>query len=65
MKSTKKLVPKPKSKFLDVECKKCKEHTIVFSKSASAIDCAKCGESLVLPKGGHAIIKGRVKKVFV
>ncbi len=53
----------PKSKFLEVECKKCKEHHIVFSKSATKVVC-KCGEEIVVPTGGQARIRGKIKKVL-
>lgn len=63
MKSVKKIVPMPKSKFLEVECKKCGEKHIVFNKSATAVVC-ECGEEIVSPTGGHAQIKGRIKRVL-
>ena len=58
------IVQRPTSKFLEVECKKCKDLNIVFSKSSIPIKCKKCGENLAEPTGGKAIIFGRVKKVL-
>jgi small subunit ribosomal protein S27e len=58
------LVETPKSKFLKVLCKKCKNEQIIFSKSAVLIKCSKCGEILVEPAGGKARIKGRIIKVL-
>jgi small subunit ribosomal protein S27e len=63
MESVKKLVPTPKSKFLEVECKKCQETYVVFSKAASPLVC-KCGEEILSPSGGQARIKGKIKKVL-
>jgi small subunit ribosomal protein S27e len=57
-------VPVPKSKFLEVECKKCKEKTIVFSKSSTQINCDNCGEEIALPTGGKAYIVGKVLKTL-
>lgn len=58
------IVPMPKSRFLEVECKKCKENVVVFSKSATYVKCKKCGEDMAVPSGGKVIILGRVKKVL-
>lgn len=54
----------PESRFLDVECKKCQNKQTVFSKSATLVDCEKCGENLVAPMGGHAWIKARIVRVL-
>lgn len=53
-----------KSKFLEVECRKCKEITIVFSKPAEQIICKKCGAEIALPTGGQAFIVGKVLRVL-
>lgn len=58
------IVPMPKSRFLEVECKKCKESVVVFSKSATYVKCKKCGEEIAVPGGGKVRILGRVKKVL-
>lgn len=57
------IIKMPRSKFLEVECKKCKEHHIIFSKSASPTTCT-CGEELAVPTGGQVRIRGIVKKVL-
>jgi small subunit ribosomal protein S27e len=64
MKHVKRIVPKPRSRFLEVECKKCGETNIVFSKTATVLECKKCGEEIAAPTGGQAFIRGRVKKVL-
>lgn len=63
MNSIRKIVPKPRSRFLEVECKKCKETHVVFSKSSSKIVC-NCGEELAVPTGGQAMIRGKIKNVL-
>lgn len=57
-------VPVPRSKFLEVECMKCKERVIVFSKASTPVICENCGEEVVIPTGGHAYITGKVLKVL-
>jgi len=59
-----KIVLMPKSRFLEIECEKCSNVQTVFSKAATAVDCEKCGESLVIPMGGQAAIKGKVVRVL-
>ena len=53
----------PRSRFLEVECKSCKEKTIIFNKASTKIVC-KCGEVLTEPSGGKASITGKVTKVL-
>ena len=58
------IVPMPKSKFLLVVCKKCKNKQIVFSKTSTVVRCQKCNEELAIPTGGEAKINARVIKVL-
>ena len=48
----KRLVQHPNSFFMDVKCPACKELTIVFSHSQSAVQCRKCDRKLGRPTGG-------------
>ena len=64
MKKMKAKIPMPKSKFLEIECMKCKERVIVFDKASTLIKCENCGEEIVVPSGGHAYIIGKVLKVL-
>jgi small subunit ribosomal protein S27e len=52
------------SKFLKVNCKKCKNEQIVFNKAAMEVKCLVCGNVLVEPRGGKADIKTRVLQVM-
>ncbi len=54
------LVQMPKSKFLRVACRKCKNEQTVFSKASTVVKCMKCESELVVPMGGDAEIKGKV-----
>ena len=56
----KSLVQMPKSKFIKVQCKKCKNEQVVFNKASTVVKCLKCGEELVRPIGGEAEIKGKI-----
>ncbi len=59
-----KLIPRPKSKFLEVECPNCNNTQVVFSHSSRIVKCHICGEILAKPSGGKAIIKGEVKNEY-
>jgi ribosomal protein S27E len=59
-----KIVIMPESRFMEVECEKCKNVQTVFSKSSTAVDCEKCGERLVTPTGGQSGVRGRRVRVL-
>ena len=50
----------PKSKFLRVACRKCKNEQVVFSKASTLVKCMKCDAELAVPTGGESEIKGKV-----
>lgn len=54
------LVPKPRSKFLSVQCEKCNATTVIFSHTTSNIKCSGCGETLATSSGSKAMIAGKV-----
>jgi len=58
------LVTLPKSKFVRVICKKCKNEQVIFSKVANIVKCLNCGEILAEPTGGEAYIKAKVLEMF-
>ena len=58
------LIPFPKSKFIKVRCKKCKNEQIIFGKSASKINCLVCSAPLADPSGGKTKIHARVLEVL-
>lgn len=59
-----KVLELPKSKFLRVQCKKCKNKQVIFNKASSVVKCLKCGEVLALPRGGNAEIKAKILDVL-
>ncbi|MEM7819110.1 MAG: 30S ribosomal protein S27e [Candidatus Aenigmatarchaeota archaeon] len=59
-----KVVELPESRFLRIQCKKCKNKQIIFDKASSVVRCLKCGEILALPKGGKAEIKAKILDVL-
>jgi len=61
---TRDLVTLPKSKFMRIICKKCKNEQIIFSKVATVVKCSKCGEVLAEPAGGEARVSGKVMEMF-
>jgi len=62
MVNTKTKIKLPTSKFVEVECRKCGEKSIVFNKAATKVACKKCGETVAEPTGGFAQIAGKVVK---
>jgi small subunit ribosomal protein S27e len=58
------IVPMPKSRFLQIQCKKCKNKQTIFSRAASKIKCLKCGEILAESTGGEVRIKARILRVL-
>ena len=55
-----KLIPKPRSRFLLVQCNECGYRQIVFDNAKIEVKCQVCNATLALPKGGKAKILGRV-----
>jgi small subunit ribosomal protein S27e len=58
------LVPRPTSRFLRVKCAGCESEQVVFSHATHEIKCRTCGEVIVKPTGGKALIKGTVQTVL-
>lgn len=54
----------PKSKFLKVKCKKCKNEQILFNRAATVVKCLVCESVLAQPKGGLADIQVPVVEVM-
>ncbi|KRX93968.1 40S ribosomal protein S27 [Trichinella pseudospiralis] len=48
----KRLVPHPKSYFMDIKCKGCFKITTVFSHAQTVVTCSGCNTVLCRPKGG-------------
>ena len=54
----------PKSKFIKVRCKKCKNEQIIFERASTIIKCLVCGEILSVPAGGKANIQATVLEIL-
>ncbi|MHA1872587.1 MAG: 30S ribosomal protein S27e [Candidatus Heimdallarchaeaceae archaeon] len=54
----------PKSKFIKVKCKKCKNEQIIFGKTSTVVKCLVCNSILANPTGGKAKIRARVLEVL-
>ena len=57
-------LPKQRSKFVRVKCKKCGNEQIIFSHASRNIYCLVCGELIAKPTGGKAEILGEVLEEF-
>lgn len=60
----KEVVPKPESRFLKVQCLKCKNEQIIFNKAAKDVKCLVCDNTLAEVTGGKSIIKSKILKVL-
>ncbi|MCE4606721.1 MAG: 30S ribosomal protein S27e [Desulfurococcales archaeon] len=58
------LIPKPKSRFVQVVCPNCGYKQIIFDHATFPVRCLSCGEQLVVPTGGKAKILGIVERVL-
>lgn len=58
------LIKMPKSKFVQLICKKCKNQQIIFNKASTVVKCSVCGTELVRPTGGLAKIKGKIVRTL-
>lgn len=54
----------PRSKFVRITCKKCKNEQTVFNKATTLVKCLKCGVDLAIPTGGEVFVNGKVSQVL-
>ncbi len=54
------LIPKPKSKYLSVQCNHCNEKMIIYSHTTVDMTCKSCNEIIAKHRGGMAKILGNV-----
>ena len=48
------LIKQPKTKFLKVKCKKCKNEQVIFGNPSTVVNCLVCSAELAKPSGGKA-----------
>lgn len=58
------IIRKPNSRFLKIECDKCKNEQIIFDRASTVVKCLVCENILAEPSGGVARLKVKVDKVF-
>lgn len=56
----KETIQMPKSKFMRVACRKCKNEQVIFNKATTLIKCQSCNAELAVPTGGESEIRGKV-----
>lgn len=52
------------SRFIKVQCSKCKNEQVIFGNATTEVKCLICNEILTEPKGGKAKIKAKVIEVL-
>lgn len=59
-----KIIPKPRSNFIQVKCPDCGNEQTIFSHATLVVRCNICGAVLAEPTGGKADIKGEMVAKF-
>ena len=49
-----------RSKFLKVSCPGCENESVLFSNSATTVNCELCGATLATPAGGRAGVTAKI-----
>lgn len=57
---SKNIVKAPKSRFMHVMCKSCKNEQVIYNKIANKVVCTECGETIAEPMGGDAFVKAKI-----
>ena len=60
----KNIVQLPRSKFVHVLCKKCKNEQVIFNKAANVVYCNNCNEKLASPTGGEIEVRAKVLNIL-
>ncbi|MDK2790300.1 MAG: small subunit ribosomal protein S27e [Methanothermococcus sp.] len=58
------LIPKPKSRFLKVQCTDCNSEQVVFGCPSTVVKCTTCGKTLAEPKASKGSIKAKILEVL-
>jgi small subunit ribosomal protein S27e len=59
-----KLIPKPQSKFLRLECINCGNKQIVFGCATTTIKCNVCEKQLIQTTGGKVRVLTKISEVL-
>jgi small subunit ribosomal protein S27e len=57
-------IPKPKTKFLQIECPKCGNKQVTFSAPASVVKCLVCENELAASTGSKINLKSKVVRIL-
>ncbi len=52
------------SKFLSVQCAKCKAKQVIFGNATEEVKCLGCGAIIASPLGGRAHVNGKILEVL-
>lgn len=58
------IVQSPRSRFVHVMCKKCKNEQVIYNKAATNIVCNKCGEKIASCTGGEIRVSAKVLEIL-
>ncbi len=58
------IVKSPRSRFVRVLCKKCKNEQIIYNKAMNEIKCDKCEKIIAKPTGGEIIIAAKILEIL-
>ena len=53
-------IPKPSSKFQEVNCNECGEMQVVYSHASTLVTCNTCGNTIAEATGSKALLHGKV-----
>jgi small subunit ribosomal protein S27e len=58
------MVPKPRSKFISIQCPNCSEKRVIFTYTTTDVYCKSCAELVAKKTGAKADILGKVVSVL-
>ncbi|UCH37989.1 MAG: 30S ribosomal protein S27e [Candidatus Bathyarchaeota archaeon] len=58
------LIPKPRSRFIQVKCPDCGYEQVIFGNATVIVKCNVCDAELAKPSGGRAKIRGEIVDIF-
>lgn len=58
------MVKTNKSKFLRVNCPRCRKQKVIFGKAATQVKCDSCNYLLLKTKGGKSKIRAKIKEII-
>ena len=58
------VIPRPHSRFLEVECHDCGSKQVIFNRIASQVSCNTCGATLAIPTGGKSKVTAKITGVL-